>query len=396
MRLGAIALACVLLGGAGCTWSSKPTTTTTPSSTAPPKATPQPRAQPQAAPNPFLEVASFFQHSCARRKSGDVLCWGKNTYGQLGNGGRSDSPRLSKVRNLEGVQQIEVGRDFSCALRTAGTVACWGNNEDGQLGDGRGGSPGALSLNLVEVRGLKGIRQISLGEYHACALTSDAKVKCWGNAENGQLGNDSQRAFASPMTIDRLGPVQQIASGGNHVCVLERAGKVKCWGRNTEGQLGDGKSGSRIKAVEVQGVTDGVALSSGDNHTCVQRRNGTVWCWGSNSDGQLGMKATERKHDTPVLIEGLTGVAQVAGGDRHSCARLTTGRVVCWGSNDRGQTGGPISGGRLKPGAVRGVGDAIDISLGNGHSCAVRKTGQITCWGSNENAALGPHELALR
>lgn len=390
-------LGCALLSGAGCTWNtSKPTSQpkTTAPKTATPKAQTQPKAQPPA--NPFLQVASLFQHSCARRKAGDVLCWGKNTYGQLGNGGRTDSPRLSKVRGLTGAKQVEVGRDFSCALRTGGGVMCWGNNEDGQLGDGRGGSPGAMSLDAVGVRGLKGVKQISLGEYHGCALTNEAKVKCWGNAGNGQIGDDSQRVFASPMTIDRLGPVKQIASGGNHLCALERSGKVKCWGRNTEGQLGDGKSGSRIKAVEVQGIRDGVALTSGDNHSCVVRKNGTVWCWGSNSDGQLGMKGTAKKHNTPVPLDGLSKVAQIAGGDRHGCARLTTGRVACWGSNDQGQTGGPISGGRLKPGAVRGVGDAVDISLGKGHSCAVRSAGQITCWGSNEHAALGPHRLAQR
>ena len=154
MRLGAIVLGCALLSGAGCTWnSSKPSSQ--PKPTAPKAATPkaQPKAKTQPPLNPFLQIASRFQHSCALRKAGDVLCWGKNTYGQLGNGGRTDSPRLSKVRGLTGVKQVEVGRDFSCALRTNGSVMCWGNNEDGQLGDGRGGSPGAMSLDVAGVRG---------------------------------------------------------------------------------------------------------------------------------------------------------------------------------------------------------------------------------------------------
>lgn len=391
-------LACAVLGTTACTWTTSKPTPSTPKTTTPKPNTPsrQPQGQQTRPPaNPFVQVASRFQHSCARRKAGDVLCWGKNTYGQLGNGARVDSPRLSKVRGLANVKQVEVGRNFSCGLRSNGTVMCWGNNEDGELGNGRGGSPSVMSLSPVAVRGIKNARQLSLGEYHGCALTSDAKVKCWGNAENGQISDDTQRVFASPMTIDRIGPIKQVASGANHVCALERSGKVKCWGRNTEGQLGDGKSGSRIKAVEVQGIRDGVAVASGDNHSCVVRKNGSVWCWGSNSDGQLGMKATGKKHNTPVPMDGLSNVAQIAAGDRHSCARLKTGRVVCWGSNDQGQTGGPISGGRLKPGPVRGVGDAVDLSLGKGHSCAVRKSGQVACWGSNEHAALGPHRLAM-
>ncbi|MEM6291826.1 MAG: hypothetical protein AAGA54_11190 [Myxococcota bacterium] len=398
MRFGAIVVAGLSLSIAGCTWSTTPKTSPSPKpTTTRPAAQPKPKAQPQQpAPNPMVEVASRFQHSCARRSSGDVLCWGKNTYGQLGNGGRVDSPRLMKVRGLANIKQVEVGRDFSCALERGGTIKCWGNNEDGQLGDGRGGSPGALSLTPVTVRGLKGVAEISLGEYHGCARTKEGTVKCWGNAENGQISDDSQRVFGSPMSIDRLGKIKQVASGASHVCALETNGKVKCWGRNTEGQLGDGKSGSRIKAVEVAGVRDGVALVSGDHHSCVLRKGGAVACWGNNSDGQLGMNGKEKKHGTPVAMVGLENVAQLAAGDRHSCARLNSGRVVCWGSNDQGQIGGPRSGGRLKPGPVRGVGDAVDISLGLAHTCAARKTGQVACWGSNEHAALGPHRLAKR
>ncbi len=324
-----------------------------------------------------------------------MLCWGKNTYGQLGNGGRVDSPRLTKVAGIADAKQVAVGRDFSCVLRRGGAVACWGNNEDGQLGNGRGGSPGALSLTPVAVSGLRGAQQISLGEYHGCARSREGKVRCWGSSENGQIGDDSQRVFGSPMSIERLSKAAEVASGANHVCVLETSGTVKCWGRNTEGQLGDGKSGSRIKPVIVSNIRDGRSLVSGDNHSCVVRRTGAVACWGSNSDGQLGPKGSGKKHNTPVPLPGLKDVKQLAAGDRHACIRQSSGRVFCWGANDKGQLGSPISPRpRTNAGVVRGLADAVDISLGLGHSCAVRSNGELACWGSNEHAALGPHRLA--
>ena len=38
-----------------------------------------------------VEVSAGGRHACARRANGQVLCWGENTYAQLGNGsGRYD------------------------------------------------------------------------------------------------------------------------------------------------------------------------------------------------------------------------------------------------------------------------------------------------------------------
>lgn len=254
---------------------------------APKPATPKPaRVQ-----NPFVQVASRFRHNCARRASGDVLCWGKNSYGQLGAGGRKDSARFVKVPGVQGVQDVGVGRDFSCAIAQRGQVLCWGNDEDGQLGGGRGVRPGALSLRPAAVAGLVGMQQLSTGHYHACALDRGGKVWCWGNAADGQLGTDQARAIGRPRQIERLGQVAEVASGASHVCVRETTGRVQCWGRNTEGQLGDGKRGSRIKPVIVSGLNDATALTSGDTHSCAVRRNGQVVCWGNNRFGQLGSEA---------------------------------------------------------------------------------------------------------
>lgn len=378
------------VGLLGC-WKQAPDPT-------PPKPRPavQPPARPAATPvNAVIELASQSFHTCARRQGGDVLCWGKNTYGQLGDGRREDSARLVKVAGLADAAELVVGRDFSCARRRAGSVVCWGNNEDGQLGDGRGMKPGALSLRPVKVAGLRAPQQLSAGEYHACALEQGGVVKCWGNGGNGQIGSDAQRAFGMPLTIERLGAVVQLASGSSHVCALEKVGVVKCWGRNTEGQLGDGKSGSRIKAVTVLGLEDAVELASGHRHTCARRSTGTVTCWGDNARGQLGPNAgREPKSHVPVEVPGLSSVVQLAGGGEHTCARLQSGRLVCWGGNAAGQLGHKSSiTARPTPTAVRGMGDAVDLALGAAHTCAVRRSGEVACWGDAEYGALGPYRL---
>lgn len=363
----------------------------------PPVPREQPRPTAPAIPNPFVQVSSRFRHTCALRKQGDISCWGKNTYGQLGNGNRTDSPRFVKVRGITGARHVEVGRDFSCAILADQRVSCWGNNEDGQLGDGRGAKPGAMSLQPVAVAKLGPVQALSLGHYHACALETGGAVKCWGNGANGQIGSDVTRAFAWPRVIPTVRNVTHVASGANHVCVREGTGIVRCWGRNTEGQMGDGKSGSRIHPVVVTGIEDAVFVASGDNHSCAMLEGGRVACWGDNHDLQLGPGAgSEKKQRTPVPVPELQAVVALAGGGRHTCVTVKTGRVMCWGANDEGQLGHIAAPSRrAQPTPVRGVHDGVGLGLGAAHSCAVRRTGEVVCWGDEAEGATGPNTLAM-
>jgi alpha-tubulin suppressor-like RCC1 family protein len=371
-----------------------------------PTPTPQtPPPQPPTTPTPtqpqaqrpvdaIVQIAARDAHSCATRHDGTVLCWGKNTYGQLGDGSREDRAHAVRVVGMSDAVEVAVGVDFSCARRKNGSVACWGNDQDGQLGGGKGGRPGAISVQPQSVFGLRDVVQISAGEYHACARTRDGAVKCWGNAENGQLGSDAQRVFATPRTIADVDAIA-IACGGNHVCAVAKTGKLLCWGRNTEGEIGDGQSGSRMRASEVAGVTDAVDVAAGIAHSCARRKGGGIVCWGDNTGGQLGAAAgRDRKRDRPVAIAGVPQTIQLAMGGDTSCALQSSGRVLCWGGNEAGQLGPGVTGAsRNAPIVVRGVDDAIAIALGRKHVCAARKRGDAVCWGSNEHGALGPRPL---
>ena len=79
-----------------------------------------------------LDSGAF--HSCLGMNDGSMFCWGYNAHGQLGNGGTSDSnsPLPSSLSSEQLLMEIEVGLFHSCGLFDSGEVACWGDNSYGQ------------------------------------------------------------------------------------------------------------------------------------------------------------------------------------------------------------------------------------------------------------------------
>lgn len=76
--------------------------------------------------------------TCVLERSGQVVCWGANAEGQLGDGTTVDRNAPQPVAGLtDAVLLARGGRgSHHCALRRSGQVVCWGYNGQGQLGDG--------------------------------------------------------------------------------------------------------------------------------------------------------------------------------------------------------------------------------------------------------------------
>ena len=70
-------------------------------------------------------------------------------------------------------------------------VRCWGRDDFGQLGQGNTMDIGCAELpGSVEPIDLgASITQISAGTLHNCARAGDGTIRCWGWNESGQLGH---------------------------------------------------------------------------------------------------------------------------------------------------------------------------------------------------------------
>jgi alpha-tubulin suppressor-like RCC1 family protein/tRNA A-37 threonylcarbamoyl transferase component Bud32 len=89
--------------------------------------------------NDAIQVDVGDLHACALRRSGRVSCWGRNEFGAVGDGSMGPSTiRLTPVdaRAIEDAVGIALGDAHSCARRRTGAILCWGVNNFGQLGDG--------------------------------------------------------------------------------------------------------------------------------------------------------------------------------------------------------------------------------------------------------------------
>lgn len=147
---------------------------------------------------PAVEVSAGGVHACARLSSGRVMCWGDNSFGQLGNAGVATATSTPvEVTGLSGVVDIEAGVFHNCARHADGAVSCWGRNDFGQLGDG--GMLGGTTP--VTVGGLSDPAELALGLLHSCARLADESVVCWGRNDRGQLGDGTRVDRPAPTAV---------------------------------------------------------------------------------------------------------------------------------------------------------------------------------------------------
>ena len=317
----------------------------------------------------ITSIASAGYHTCVIASDEgmpnyQVYCWGRNDFGQLGNNSTTNSSvpvavNTSGVLNGKTIKSIAVGHMHTCAIASDNKVYCWGRGGSGDLGNNSTtNSSVPVAVYTAGVLNGKTIKSLTAGNYHNCVIASDDLVYCWGNGNDGQLGNNAFVDSLVPVAVNRTGAlsgktIKSIASGGDHVCVIASDGLLYCWGNNWNGRLGNNsETNSAIPvAVVMSGAFSGKTIKSiagGNGNSCAIASDNQPYCWGHNGSGQLGNNTTNFSLvPTPVDKSGILNgriTKMIGSGGDHVCLIAETplaydGQVVCWGSNANGQLG---------------------------------------------------------
>jgi len=318
------------------------------------------------------------QSSCAVR-DGRLWCWGRNTERELAMD-LDARTTPGHVDTSNAWARVSVGRAHACGVQMDGTMWCWGANDRGQLGQGDTMSRRDPARTLVPGGGPWS--SVACGGDHCCALAADA-LYCFGETTRGVLGIGATTSANETLPAHVGSGWTSIATGPMHACGIRSDGMMLCWGANDQGQLGTGTTADSPQPVAVASSGSWSKIAAGGAHTCAVATDGAVWCWGANDAGQLGLSGIGASQAAPERIDALAAIADVAAGERHTCARATAGTLWCWGSGVSQPTE-PIAGATW-----------LTIAAGARHSCAARE-GALSCWGDNDWGQLGVGDTMAR
>lgn len=174
---------------------------------------------------------------------GHIYTLGNNTHGEAAIEGDAGARIPHLVTSLSGVVDYAAAAFASCAVLSSGQVHCWGRRDPFLE---QNVQPPTMTAVPERVAGIDDAVRIGLGNRHACVLTRDQRVRCWGQVDwnRPEAGPSTEAPTRPPGPAMELPLVRELAVGGKHTCVLTVADEVYCWGNNESAQLGIPRFGS--------------------------------------------------------------------------------------------------------------------------------------------------------
>ena len=380
-----------------------------------------------------VSIGGTAETTCAIVTDGALKCWGRNDYGQIGDGSVNTnrfSPVNVSLPSGEQARSLSQGSASSnrhmCAVMIDGSLYCWGQNSYGQIGDGTSCVSGSYADACNGHQGRSTPVEVSLptgrtatavatSYYTSCAILDDGSVYCWGHNIYGLLGvgNESTGSWTNSPQQTQLPSGRTaiaISSGNRHTCAVLDDNSMVCWGDGEYYQLGNSTNGESDRSLPtyVQSSLNFNSVLLGSSHSCGITTDFKMYCWGQNNREQLGDTSTNSisYSSTPLLVNTPTN-RDVMGGSAglyFTCAILDDESVYCWGdaqdnrlntayhcgSNDY-TNGCDGDGNRDVPAEViaptgRSI---VAISTGERHSCVLIDNGGLYCFGYNGNGQIG-------
>lgn len=222
------------------------------------------------------------------------------------------------------------------------------------------------ALSPEPVPGGLTFRALSVAKNHACGLTVDDRLYCWGRVPPGHAPSDEPWEPFSPNTF------LAASAGSTDTCAIDLAGGVFCLGL----PLGSPDPIPFPPGVELQSV------ELGNGHACGLTDSGEAYCWGYNFNGQLG-RGTESQWEEPAPVATELRFSSLVAGTWFTCGLDTMGHIYCWGSNQANDVESTIP-------VLQDAGMSFEgFSASGRHVCGLDSVGALYCWGSTAMDALG-------
>jgi Regulator of chromosome condensation (RCC1) repeat len=211
--------------------------------------------------------------------------------------------------------------------------------------------------------------KVVVGAHAACALLSNATVRCWGRNELGQLGDGTQVDSARPVA-PKLRGVEDLVMSDDHACALLDDTSVACWGK-----IGYGDAAHLVEPTAVPGVRGVVRIFAIGGAGCATEKDGALVCWGDvDTRGHI---TTTGAHHAPTPVPGVDhAIALVARG-----ALREDGEVLTW-----------LDGGA----PVHTLAKMVELAARDDLVCALDGDGVTSCIGSPACGPIKPAKAAPR
>ena len=382
-------------------------------------------------------------HACAVVEN-TIECWGVEESGSFGMSSSSvdnySTPQTISVPSGLTAKQvvIEHSTDSTCGVfetsSGAHTVICWGD----ETAVGYTSSNPVTTLSNAPVEDSNGddlemyeissspddIVDLQMGTAHACALSRQGFVKCWGYNGDGELGYGNHINGISPwnggmahgdkhpmLYFGQNRTVTQMDIGYDNACALLDDGSISCWGEYRDYMFTNsiGSSGDQYTPLSLtQFGTDNVKVVIGFATVCSLKESGEVYCTGERAGMgyyYTGDRSTPTKvtgaHPTEGKVVDIVAMEDYDS-DSGSCAIFESGATKCWGQNTNFQQTRSDWTTPFNFYDMRGI-LTEDLEVGRHYGCMVvstttelndgeslsPETGEIVCWGEGSYGKTG-------
>ena len=175
---------------------------------------------------PYVSISAEMNYACAVGQSGQVYCWGENSYGQLGDGSTRSSSIPIPIRSERRFDSVSVHVSGACGLTVNGEVHCWGRNDLGLIGDAKSRRPSDFRTPQKIVANASFV-SLSTGMDFACAISTTGDVWCWGASWGN--GDPDSLSTSKPFVVRRNVGARLVAAERLGTCVLTST-LIDCWG----------------------------------------------------------------------------------------------------------------------------------------------------------------------